>query len=155
MTDSICEIKVIPSGETRHLRKINLRPAQNEDELFYPGDDDEETVHFGLFCGNELCGIASLYKECMSGETNDFSWRLRGMATNENVRGKGFGSKLMNRCIEHIKSKNGKKFWCNARTTAEKFYEKFGMKRYGEVFFPEGLGEHIVMKMEINNQNKI
>lgn len=155
MTDSICEIKVIPSGETRHLRKINLRPAQNEDELFYPGDDDEETVHFGLFCGNELCGIASLYKECMPGETNDFSWRLRGMATNENIRGKGFGTKLMNRCIEHIKSKNGKKFWCNARTTAEKFYEKFGMKRYGEVFFPEGLGEHIVMKMEINNQNKI
>lgn len=151
MTDSVSEIKEISSAETRHLRKINLRPNQNEDELFYAGDDDKETVHFGLYIRNELCGIASLYKECMKDESNDYSWRLRGMATNENIRGMGFGKKLMSRCIDHIKSKNGKLFWCTARTTAEKFYEMFGMKRYGDVFFPEGLGEHIIMKMEINN----
>ena len=61
----------------------------------------------------------------------------------------GFGKELMNKCIEHIRENNGKIFWCNARTTAENFYVKMGMKRIGEVFVPEGLGEHVVMFMSL------
>lgn len=138
-------IKKIKAEETRDLRQIILRPHQKPEELVYPGDDDTETVHFGLYIDNELSGIASLYNEPMKDESNNFSWRLRGMATSEKCRGMGFGKELMNECIAHIKSNNGKIYWCNARTTAEKFYEKFGMKRRGDVFHPEGLGEHVVM----------
>lgn len=141
-------IKKISSEETRNLRHLILRPNQKPEELVYPGDDDFQSVHFGLFTDNELEGIASLYNEPMTGESNDYSWRLRGMATSEKFRGTGFGRELMNECIAHIKSNNGKIFWCNARTTAEKFYEKFGMKRIGGVFHPEGLGEHVVMMVE-------
>ena len=138
-------IKEITADETRNMRQLTLRPHQKSDQLIYPGDYDKETVHFGLFYNDKLSGIASIYNEPIKGEDNDYSWRLRGMATTEDVRGKGFGKELMNICLNHIKSKNAKLFWCNARLTAERFYEKFDMKREGEVFSPDDLGEHVMM----------
>ncbi|MBS1517135.1 MAG: GNAT family N-acetyltransferase [Bacteroidetes bacterium] len=139
------EVKKITASETRKLRQLILRPHQRAEELIYEDDEHPDTVHFGAFIGNELEGIASLYKHIPDGIEVKDSWRLRGMATSEKFRGRGLGLLLMNRCIEHSKKMNGKIFWCNARTTAEGFYEKFGLKRIGEVFTPEGLGEHIVM----------
>lgn len=149
MIDSNFEIRKISSEDTRLLRHLVLRPNQKPDELIYPGDDSGDTVHFGLFYKGVLNGIASVYCEPMVNEINDHSYRLRGMATSDEARGMGFGRELMNECLKHVRSNNGRIFWCNARTTAEKFYEKFGMKRSGEVFFPEGLGEHVVMKMNL------
>ncbi len=149
MEHHLSEIRQILSADTRLLRHQVLRPNQSPEELIYPGDDSNDSVHFGLFYNGSLNGIASIYKEPMENEINDHSWRLRGMATSDETRGMGFGRELMNACIEHIRSKKGKVFWCNARTTAEKFYEKFGMKRTGEVFYPEGLGEHVVMRMDL------
>lgn len=143
-------IKKISAEDTRNLRRLILRPHQKAEELVYPGDEDKETVHFGLYFRNELSGIASIYKNSPANYTEENAWRLRGMATNVNIRGMGLGKELMNECIMYVKNKGGKIFWCNARTTAEKFYEKFGMKRQGEVFYPEGLGEHVVMTMEIS-----
>lgn len=142
--------KILPE-ETLVLRQELLRQHQKVEELVFPGDDDKDTIHFGIFYQNELAGIASLYNKPMKGEVNDYSWQLRGMATKEKVRGFGFGRELMNECISHVKSRNGKLFWCNARTTAEKFYEKFGMKRTGDVFTPEGLGEHVVMTLLLDS----
>ncbi|MBK8549747.1 MAG: GNAT family N-acetyltransferase [Ignavibacteria bacterium] len=143
------QIKTITPEETTHLRQLTLRQHQEEKDLIYPGDHDEETMHYGAFEDSELVGIASIYKVKMKDVDEPESWRLRGMATTENVRGKGYGKDLMNKCLGHIKSKNGKLFWCNARITAEGFYEKFGMKRKGEVFHPEDLGPHVVMWMEM------
>jgi len=140
-------VKKIKAEKTRNLRQIILRPHQSADELVYPGDEDAETVHFGLYYQNELCGIASVYRNSPNGYLSDDAWRLRGMATTEKSRGMGFGKELMHECLKFAKEKKGKLFWCNARVTAEKFYEKFGMKRYGDVFTPEGLGEHVVMKL--------
>lgn len=142
-------IKIISAGETRNLRQLTLRQHQPAEELVYPGDDAEETVHFGLFCDDELAGIASIYKDKLKGNDETESWRLRGMATSEKFRGKGFGKELMETCLDHIKKHDGKLLWCNARTTAEKFYEKFGMKRTGDVFYPEDLGPHVVMVMSL------
>ncbi|MEO8664310.1 MAG: GNAT family N-acetyltransferase [Ignavibacteria bacterium] len=143
------EIKNITPEETTNLRQLTLRQHQKAEELIYDGDHDKDTVHFGAFVDSNLEGIASIYKEGMKEDPKPDSWRLRGMATSERIRGKGYGTILMNRSIEHIKKNNGKLFWCNARITAEPFYEKFGMKRTGEVFYPEDLGPHIVMWMEI------
>lgn len=142
-------IKEINAAETRNLRQLTLRQNQPTETLVYPGDDAEDTIHFGAFIENELVGIASIYKEIMKVNDEPESWRLRGMATVESVRGKGYGKELMNKCIKYVKDNNGKLFWCNARITAEEFYEKFGMKRFGEIFYPENLGPHVVMWMEI------
>lgn len=148
------EIKFITAYQTTNLRQLTLRQNQKADELIYPGDFDNDTVHFGAFINSELVGIASIYKEQLKDNNQTQSWRLRGMATTEEVRGKGYGKDLMNKCIAHIISRNGKLLWCNARTTAEKFYEKFGMKRTGEIFYPENLGPHVVMTLDLSNRAK-
>lgn len=144
------EIKEINADDTRNLRQLTLRQHQAVETLIYPGDDADDTIHYGAFIGSELVGIASLYKAKLKDLDEPESWRLRGMATVEKVRGMGIGKALMSLCVEHAKKNNGKLFWCNARTTAEKFYEKFGMKRTGDVFYPEDLGPHIVMTMKLN-----
>ena len=145
------EIKKITPEETIHLRQLTLRQHQSAEELIYPGDHDIDTVHFGVFIDLQLEGIASIYKEAMKENAKSDSWRLRGMATSEKFRSKGYGAKLMNECLDHMKKQNGKLVWCNARITAEPFYEKFGMKRIGEVFHPEDLGPHVVMWMELKS----
>ncbi len=142
-------IKIINAAGTRNLRQLTLRQHQPAETLVYPGDEDPETVHYGAFEDNELVGIASIYKDGMKDNPEPEAWRLRGMATSEAGRGKGFGKELMEKCLEHVKNKNGKLFWCNARITAEGFYGKFGMQRKGEVFYPEDLGPHVVMWMEV------
>ncbi|MDQ3020227.1 MAG: GNAT family N-acetyltransferase [Bacteroidota bacterium] len=142
------EIKIIIADETTHLRQLTLRQHQKEEELIYPGDYDDDTLHFGAFVNSELVGIASIYKEKLKDNEEPEAWRLRGMATIETVRGKGYGKDLMNECLEHIKKHHGKILWCNARISAEKFYEKFGMKRKGEIFYPGDLGPHVVMWKE-------
>ena len=142
-------IKKIKAAETRNLRQIILRPHQTPEELNYPGDDDKESVHFGLFYKEKLCGIASVYRQSPSGDNSTVSWRLRGMATSEEVRGMGFGKELMKECLNYVKENNGEIFWCTARTTAESFYEIFGLKRQGDVFTPEGLGEHVIMSINL------
>ena len=142
-------IKTITAAETRNLRQLTLRQHQPAETLVYPGDDDTDTVHFGAFEENVLVGIASVYKDKMKGNDEPESWRLRGMATSETGRGKGYGKELMNKCLEHVKIRKGKLFWCNARISAEGFYEKLGMKREGDVFFPEDLGPHVVMWVEV------
>jgi len=143
------EIKKITAAGTRPLRQIILRPHQNADELVYEDDENPDSIHLGAYINNELCGIASLYKHRLKDNAEEEAWRLRGMATSESCRGKGLGVILMNECFKYVEEKNGLIFWCNARTTAEGFYEKFGMKRHGGVFTPEGLGEHVVMLMNI------
>ncbi len=141
-------IKEITAEQTTNLRQLTLRQHQSGKDLIYPGDYDKDTVHFGIFVDSMLEGIASIYKEGMKENLKPDSWRLRGMATSEKIRGKGYGSELMNQCIEHIKNQSGILLWCNARITAERFYEKFGMKRIGEIFHPEDLGPHVVMLVE-------
>ncbi|MEO8211314.1 MAG: GNAT family N-acetyltransferase [bacterium] len=143
------EIKTIIADKTIHLRQLTLRQNQKAEELIYPGDYDNDTLHFGAFIDSELVGIASIYKEKIKDNEEPEAWRLRGMATVEEVRGKGYGKDLMHECLDHIKKHKGKILWCNARISAEKFYEKFGMKRKGEIFYPDDLGPHVVMWMEI------
>lgn len=139
------EIKRITAGETRKLRQLTLRQHQPPEALIYPDDDGINTIHLGAFIDSELVGIASLYKDKLKGSDEPEAWRLRGMATAESVRGQGIGQMLMNHCLSHANENNGKIFWCNARTTAEKFYERFGLKRIGEESYPQDLGAHIIM----------
>lgn len=149
MSDKDFYIKNIPAEMTRPLRQLILRPHQLVDELIYPGDNDEYTIHLGAFHKEELVGIVSLFRQKLRNNKESNSWRFRGMATVEAVRGMGFAKCLMNHCIEYVKSNDGKILWCSARTSAAKFYEKFGMKRISGIYYPGGIGPHIIMSMKI------
>ncbi|CAN8006358.1 unnamed protein product [Ixodes hexagonus] len=68
------------------------------------------------------------------------SWRIRGLAVDLPVRGRGLGSRLIATCIDHARKQDGTCVWCVARCSAEPVYEKMGFQRAGDVFYLEGIG---------------
>ncbi|MBN4046782.1 GNAT family N-acetyltransferase, partial [bacterium AH-315-P07] len=94
MSDGM-KVRLISAEQTHDLRHKILRPNQTRDHCSFPGDDAPETVHFGAFKNDTLLGIASLYKENHADLESGVGWRLRGMATDPDVRGQGYGRTLL------------------------------------------------------------
>ena len=57
------EIKKISSVETYPIRHEVLRKGKPIETCKFKGDDDENTIHFGLFLEDKLVGIISIFKE--------------------------------------------------------------------------------------------
>lgn len=93
---------------------------------------DKTATHFGGFVNDELVCVASIYSQ-------DHVARLRKFATLSNYQGRGVGSAVISHVIAHLKQLNINHFWCDARTSACNFYEKFGMKVEGSEFDKSGL----------------
>ena len=137
-------IRAVPTDEIRPLRHRILRPTQTYEDTLYPGDDLPETVHFGAFDGDRLVGIASLYREDRPGGPAP-GWRLRGMATEPDVRGQGYGAAMLAAAVDHAAAAGGREVWCNARMVAVDFYRRAGFEVVSEEFDIPGIGGHVVM----------
>jgi predicted GNAT family N-acyltransferase len=137
-------IRAVAPDEVRPLRLRVLRPNQTWAETVYPGDDLPETVHLAAFDGDRLVGIGSLYREDRDGGP-DGGWRLRGMATEPDVRGGGFGAAVLAACVDHAGTAGGVEVWCNAREAAIGFYRRAGFVVVSEPFDVPGIGSHVVM----------
>lgn len=147
--DSPVSVRTVPATETRPLRHLVLRPGQSAESTVYPGDDDPDTRHFAAFVDGQLVGIASLYKEAREGADIVPGWRLRGMATSGEARGKGVGRALLAACLEHVAAAGGGEVWCNARAEALGFYAAAGFELLGEEFEIPGIGPHRVMRRDV------
>ncbi len=69
----------------------------------------------------------------------------RGMATTMAVRGSGVGLRLLDACVDHVSQSGGMLLWCNARITAQGFYERAGFHAEGDPFELPEIGTHILM----------
>ncbi len=141
------EVRPVGSKDVRPLRQAILRPGQSWDETAYPGDDDPSTVHLGAFDADRLIGIASLYREPRAGRPE--GWRLRGMATAEDSRGRGAGRALLAASVAHVAARGGGELWCNARTPAVRFYSAAGFEVLSDEFDIPGIGPHVVMSLDV------
>ena len=142
-------IRRVSTEEIRSLRHRILRPGQSFEDTLYPGDDLSDTVHLGAFDGERLVGIASLYREDRAdGPTG--GWRLRGMATDADVRGTGFGAALLDGGVEHVTASGGAELWCNARLSAVGFYRRAGFEVMSEEFDVPRIGPHVVMARRLS-----
>ncbi|MGF1694482.1 GNAT family N-acetyltransferase [Vibrio lamellibrachiae] len=104
----------------------------NKPIIFCKVPGDESATHYGAFINNQLVCVASIY---ISGDEA----RLRKFATLHEFQGKGIGSKVIEHAISNLKRQNIKSFWCDARTTALSFYQKFGMTVEGSEFNKSGI----------------
>ena len=146
---AVAGIRRISAAETRGLRAAVLRPGQAASELVYPGDDDAETLHLGVFADGTLVGIASFYFEAPESDPGTNAVRLRGMATAPAVRGTGHGAALMEAGMRWAGREGATLIWCNARSTARGFYEKLGLRTEGNEFEIPGIGPHWRMTREL------
>ena len=119
------------------LRGRVLRPGRPPDESRFPGDDAPTTMHLGAFLADRCVAVASLYDEQ--------GMRLRGVAVEPALQGRGAGAALVRRAQEAAAAA-GRGLWCNARASAAGFYEKLGWARDGEPFDLPHIGAHHVMR---------
>ncbi len=143
MSDAI-EIKEISVEQARPIRQCVLRPHQAASELVYPGDDAPDSFHLGAVRSDEVLAILSMYCSPKPNE-NTQAWRIRGMASVPEIRGTGFGRRLVEVACDRAWNIEKAPIWCNARESAFGFYEKLGFVIEGGIFEIDGIGPHAVM----------
>ena len=103
------DVERIPVAASYPLRQAVLRPHQTIDEVAAPGDDDPESATFGVIdrATGSVVGTATVLRAeaPMAKDGADFTadgaggdggapaWRLRYMATRDDLRGQGLGSR--------------------------------------------------------------
>jgi GNAT superfamily N-acetyltransferase len=146
------EIRAISAAEVLQLRHTLLRPDLPADKLVYPGDLDDDAGHYGAFVDGTLVGIASVYEMGESFEREPGIWRLRGMAVEEHLRGRGLGARLVLATFDHARRHGGTLYWCQARTVARGFYERLGLEAVGDEFIVPNVGPHYIMRIRLDDQ---
>ncbi len=130
---------------TRPIRQQVLRPGQPLDTTRYPSDQTPEAWHAGAFLGDDLIGIASIYREPPPGAADPDAWRLRGMAVLPEHQGRGYGRALVRACLDHLRAHGGNQLWCNGRVSALAFYQSLGFAPPGEIFDLPISGPHYLL----------
>ena len=137
--------------DTYPLRHKMLRPHGTLADCMFKGDDDELTFHLGAFIDGRLVSVASFYFENHSQfeQQHPHQYRLRGMATLPEYQGQGLSSALLRTAFPLIKQNQCTLLWCDARVSAEGFYQKVGFQSQSEVFELPLIGPHRLMSIEI------
>jgi len=140
------EIVEITAEETYPLRQRVLRPHQGIESCIWPGDTDPGVFHLAAVQDAKKVCIASFYPENHPDFKEPVQYRLRGMATHEDYRGKNIGKDLMQHAMQSLRTTNPQTMlWCNARTLAAGFYSKLNFEQWGDEFNIAGIGPHVVM----------
>lgn len=153
MSDFVSEVSIehITPAQTLDLRSRILRPGQSIDTCYYAEDNFNTTIHLGAYIFNSdgertLAANGTFMQnphESFPSALNPY--RLRGMATDEHFRHKGFGSQILKHAEMLLKTRRCDLLWFNARVSAFTFYEKNGYTLTGEMFDILGAGPHKVM----------
>ncbi|UJF33888.1 GNAT family N-acetyltransferase [Paenibacillus hexagrammi] len=131
------EIKQIGQEMTWSIRQRVLWPSK--DIAYVQLEEDAQGVHYGVYLGEELVSVISLFVE---GEEAQF----RKFATLEQEQGKGYGSRLLAYILKELEHRGIKRVWCNARQDKAPFYQRFGMIPTGQVFVKEDVSYVIMEK---------
>jgi len=136
---STIQIEQIQPALTWRIRHEAMYPDMPYDSVKL--DNDDEGIHLGLYAGDQLSSVVSLFAQ---GDTCQF----RKFATLPQAQGKGYGSHLLAHLIAFIKKTGAKKIWCNARVNAAPFYAKFGFQKTDTTFFQNGF-DFVIMELEL------
>jgi N-acetylglutamate synthase-like GNAT family acetyltransferase len=138
-------IKQIDHGTREYKQMVHLRNEVLRKPLhltFEAGELDMEKndVLIGAFDEDKILGCCLLTrvdKDCV---------RLRQMAVQNNLQGKGIGAAMMNFAENVARDKGYSRLIMHARKTATGFYEKLGYKITGEEFLEISLPHYVMEK---------
>ena len=123
-----------------HLREEILRKPLRltfeADEL----DNEINDILIAAFDEEKMLGC------CILTRIDDRVVRLRQMAVQNNLQGKGIGASMMNFAENLARDSGYKKLMMHARKTAVGFYEKLGYKVSGHEFIEVSLPHYIMSK---------
>lgn len=137
-------VRFISSQETLSLRSKMLRNNLSLAECTFPTDQIEGAFHLGCFVEDQLVSVASFFPNNYRDQPKE-GYQLRGMATDSDFVGEGFGAKLIDFAVIQLNAANASYIWCNARSSAVEFYKKKGFELISSEFEIEGVGAHYEM----------
>jgi predicted GNAT family N-acyltransferase len=140
-------LKQIDHGTKEYQQMVKLRNDILRQPLglsFTPEELATEKDHIliGAFDEDEMLAC------CMLTKMDDKCLRLRQMAVQNNLQGKGIGASMMNFAEIVARDKGYKKLSMHARKTALGFYEKLGYKVVGDEFIEVTI-PHFVMEKKL------
>jgi predicted GNAT family N-acyltransferase len=138
-------LKIIDHGSAAYKKMVDMRfhILRKPLGLTFSTEElaNEKTdLLMGAFEEDELLGC------CLLTETDKQTVRLRQMAVQQGLQGKGIGKALMMYAENLARDRKYKKLTMHARDTALGFYEKLGYKIEGEPFSEVGLPHHVMAK---------
>jgi N-acetylglutamate synthase-like GNAT family acetyltransferase len=101
---------------------------------------EKEDILIAAFEEDEMLGC------CILTPLDSDTLRLRQMAVQKNLQGKGIGESIMNFAENLARDKGYKTLMMHARDTAIGFYERFGYKVKGDSFIEVNVPHHIMEK---------
>jgi GNAT superfamily N-acetyltransferase len=139
-------VVAVDARKGQALRMSVLRPSQQPGESMYAREGDPETAHYAaLGTDGAVLAVGSVMEEGHPHEPREGDWRVRGMASEAGLRGRGLGKLVLAALEAHARGRGGRRLWCNARTGARAFYEREGWSTEGEEYEIEGIGPHFLM----------
>lgn len=139
-------VRAVGALDGRALRMSVLRPRQQPGEPMYAREGDPGTAHYAVQDpGGAVLAVGSVMEEGHPHAPHPGDWRVRGMATAPELRGRGLGKLVLAALEAHARERGGRRMWCNARTGARGFYELQGWRPEGEEYEIEGIGPHFLM----------
>ena len=145
VTPATMGLKQIDHGTREYDQMIQLRKqilrqplglSFSEDEL----EHERHNILIGAYDDDEMLGC------CMLCPINHHTLRLRQMAVQNNLQGKGIGASIMSFAENLARDKGYQKIVMHARDTAIGFYEKLGYKVKGDGFIEVNVPHHVMEK---------
>ena len=138
-------LKQIDHGTMEYQQMVKLRYDILRQPLGLSFTTDElsrekEDILIGAFDEEEMLAC------CMLTKSGHNSVRLRQMAVQNNLQGKGIGASMLNFAEILTKDKGYNKIIMHARETATGFYEKLGYQIVGDKFTEVTIPHYIMEK---------
>jgi phosphoribosylformimino-5-aminoimidazole carboxamide ribotide isomerase len=130
------DIRNVRLEDIWRIRREVMYP--DETIAFVQLEEDEKGIHLGLYESGEIVSVISLFPQ------ND-SLQFRKFATLTAKQGKGYGTQLLAHIMDWACENGYQSIWCNARLSATRLYEKFGMSAVGNSWEKWGIA---FIKME-------
>ncbi|RPD56688.1 GCN5-related N-acetyltransferase [Lentinus tigrinus ALCF2SS1-7] len=147
-------IRRISAEDTVPLRHSVLWPNHPVSYVLLPEDDSG--FHYGAFFPDATTPVAviSVFVDPLP-QSSDSSpspkikcARFRKFACDPEHQGKGIGTALLQHAFDAaVREMSCEAIWCDARMSAAGWYERRGMRKFGDVFF-KGDIKYVKMKRE-------
>lgn len=138
-------LKQIDHGTPEYQQMVRLREEILRKPLGLSFDSAElerekEDILLGAFDEEDLLAC------CLLTRIDSKTIKLRQMAVQNNLQGKGIGASIMSFAEAIARDKGYTSLMMHARNTAIGFYEKFGYKVTGEEFIEVNIPHHVMEK---------
>ena len=130
--------------DERSLRDRLLRQPLGLQLTTSDTEHDHEHIHIGAFLQTKLIGC--VIAAPVANTTGTF--RIRQMAVQENIQGKGVGRGLILKAEQAIQNTQGQHVILDARVSAQGFYLSLGYQLIGDEFIHNTI-PHILMEKHL------